>query len=68
MSRARETSRAGFLTEKTFPVGSNVILRLSDQNLAQNVTIDSDKNALVAGPLTVDSDYTLTIKGNLSIV
>ena len=68
MSRARETSRAGFLTEKTFPASSNVILRLSDQNLAQNVTIDSDKNALVAGPLTVDSDYTLTIKGNLSIV
>lgn len=68
MTRARETARAGFLTEKTFPTSSNVVLRLQDQNLAQNVTIDSDKNAMTAGPLTVDSDYTLTIKGNLSIV
>ena len=68
MSRARETSRSGFIMEKTFPTGSNIVLRLNDQSLKQSVTIDSDKNALAAGPITVDSDYTLTIKGNLSIV
>ena len=68
MTRARETARAGFLSEKTFPTGSNVVFRLNDQNLAASVTIDSDKNALVAGPISVDSDQTLTIKGNMSIV
>ena len=44
------------------------MFRFNDKNLAQNVTIDSDRNAMVAGPITVDSDFTLTIKGNLSIV
>ncbi len=68
MSRARDTARAGFLTEKTFPTSSNVVFRLQDQNLAENITITSDKNAMTAGPLTVDSDYTLTVEGNLSIV
>ena len=68
MTRARETARAGFLSEKTFPTVSNVLFRLNDQNLAASVTIDSDKNALVAGPISIDSDQTLTIKGNMSIV
>ncbi len=68
MTRARETARAGFLSEKTFPTGSNVLFRLNDQNLATSVTIDSDKNALVAGPISIDSDQTLTVKGNMSIV
>lgn len=68
MTRARETAKAGFLTEKTFPTGSNVLFRLNDQNLATNVTIASDKNAMVAGPVSVDSGVTLTLNGNLSIV
>lgn len=68
MTRARETAKAGFVTEKTFPAGSNVLFRLNDQNLATNVTIASDKNAMVAGPVSVDSGVTLTLNGNLSIV
>ena len=68
MTRARETASAGFLSEKTFPTGSNVLFRLNEQNLAASVTIDSDKNALVAGTISVDSEQTLTIKGNMSIV
>jgi len=68
MTRARETAKAGFVTEKTFPTGSNVLFRLNDQNLATNVTIASDKNAMVAGPVSVDSGVTLTLNGNLSIV
>ena len=51
MTRARETAKSGFLTEKAFPTGSNVVFRLNDQNLDTSVTIDSDKNAMVAGPL-----------------
>jgi hypothetical protein len=68
MTRARETAKAGFVTEKTFPTGSNVLFRLNDQNLSDNVTIAADKNAMVAGPVSVDSGVTLTLNGNLSIV
>tara|TARA_B100000212_G_C27111568_1_gene420894 strand:+ start:437 stop:643 length:207 start_codon:yes stop_codon:yes gene_type:complete len=68
MTRARETAKSGFLTEKTFPTGSNVIFRLNDQNLNESITIDSDKNAMVCGPISIDSGQTLTLQGNLSIV
>ena len=68
MTRARETATSGFLTEKAFPTGSNIVFRLNDQNLNTSVTIDSDKNAMVAGPLSIDSGQTLTLQGNLSIV
>ena len=44
------------------------MFRLNDQNLNTSVTIDSDKNAMVAGPLSIDSGQTLTLQGNLSIV
>ena len=68
MTRARETAKSAFLTEKAFPTGSNIVFRLNDQNLNTSVTIDSDKNAMVAGPLSIDSGQTLTLQGNLSIV
>ena len=68
MTRARETAKSGFVTEKAFPTVSNVVFRLNDQNLDTSVTIDSDKNAMVAGPLSIDSGQTLTLQGNLSIV
>ena len=68
MTRARETARAGFMTEKTVPTGKNVMFRVNDQILTEDVTIDADENAMVAGPLALDSDVTLTLNGNLSIV
>ena len=68
MTRARETAKAGFVTEKAFPTGSNLLFRLNDQNLSSSVTIPSDKNAMVAGPISIDSGETLTLQGNLSIV
>ena len=68
MTRARETAKSGNYTEKAFPTGSNVLFTLNDQNLDTSVTIPSDKNAIVAGPLSIDSGETLTLQGNLSIV
>jgi ribosomal protein S4E len=68
MTRARETARAGFMTEKTFPTGKNVVFRLNDQNIVENITIDSDNNAMAAGPISIDSGITLTLNGNMSIV
>ena len=68
MTRARETAKSGFLTEKTFPTGSNIVFRLNDNNLDTSITIAADENAMVAGPLSIDSGQTLTLQGNLSIV
>ena len=56
------------MTEKTFPTGKNVMFRVNDQILTEDVTIDADENAMVAGPLALDSDVTLALNGNLSIV
>lgn len=68
MTRARETARAAYLAEKTFPLGKDVLFRINGQTLSQNVTISSTENAVAAGPISVDSDVTLTLQGNLSIV
>ena len=68
MTRARETARAGFISEKAFPTGKNLLVRLNDQNIPEDLTIASDKNAMIAGPISVDSGVTLTLDGNLSIV
>ena len=54
------------LIKEAKKVGANAI-KLQTYT-ADTITIDSDKNALVAGPISVDSDQTLTIKGNMSIV
>jgi hypothetical protein len=44
------------------------IFRINKQNLSVSTTIDSAENASAAGPLTIDSDVTLTVNGNLTIV
>jgi len=44
------------------------ILRINDQTLSTNTTIASDENASCAGPLTIDTNTTLTIDGNLTVV
>lgn len=46
------------------------IIRVHEQTLNTNVTVDATENALCAGPLTVASGVTLTVTsgGNLSIV
>jgi len=46
------------------------IIRVHEQTLNTNVTVDATENALCAGPLTLASGVTLTVTtgGNLSIV
>ena len=68
MTRARETAKAGNYTEKAFPTGSNVLFRLNDQNLSASVTIPSDKNASVIGPITVDSGVNIRVNGNFTVL
>ena len=44
------------------------IFRKNENTLKVNHTISHNENAMVAGPLTVESGVTLTIEGNLTIV
>ena len=44
------------------------IFRVHEQQLNNNVTMDTTENALAAGPLTIADGVTLTVNGNLSVV
>lgn len=49
-------------------LGNDGIIRTSAQNVTENIVIDSDVNAMSIGPITVDSDVTITINGNYTVV
>tara|TARA_Y100000004_G_C8708241_1_gene324741 strand:- start:134 stop:343 length:210 start_codon:yes stop_codon:yes gene_type:complete len=67
-SRAFTSANRLLQTERTLESGS-IVFRTNSQVLTDNTTIDEGVNALVAGPITINSNtVTLTVKGNLSIV
>ena len=51
------------LSQHTMPTGGtgNVIFYENDQTVTQNYTITSGKNAMSAGPITVNSGVTVTV-------
>lgn len=49
-------------------LGNDGIIRTSGQTITENVTIASNVNAMSIGPITVDSDVTITINGNYTVV
>ena len=49
-------------------LGSNSIIRTNANNIAENITIDSSTNGMSAGPIEIDSGYTVTVNGEWSIV
>ena len=51
------------LSQHTMPTGGtgNVIFYENDQTVTQNYTITSGKNAMSAGPLTINSGITVTV-------
>jgi hypothetical protein len=48
--------------------GKGDIFRVHSQTLSSNVTIGATDNALAVGPLTLGSNVTLTVNGNLTVV
>ena len=44
------------------------VFRTNGQTVDEDTTIASTKNALVIGPLTIDSSTTITVSGNLTIL
>ena len=49
-------------------LGNDGIIQTSGQTVTESVTIDSDVNAMSIGPITVDSDVTIIINGNYTVV
>ena len=65
--QARQTSgvdSAGTLTL----VGIDGVVREHPRNVTSNITIDSAYNAIAAGPLTIDSGYSITINDSATLV
>lgn len=60
--------RKGNRGTKGLEAGKEDIFTVNGQALNKDVTIDSDENASVAGPLTIASGVTLTVNGNLVVV
>ena len=48
-------------------LGTNSIIRTNANNIAENITIDSATNGMSAGPIQIDSGFTVTVSGNWSI-
>ena len=69
-SRAFNSANGLLSNESDNNLSSGTLLfRTNTQELKSNTTIETDVNAMVAGPITITSDaVTLTVKGNLSIV
>ncbi len=49
-------------------LGANSIIRTNAQSIAENITIDSSTNGMSAGPVQIDSGFTVTVNGEWSIV
>jgi len=43
-------------------------MRVNTQNVTSSITIDSNKNASLIGPITIDSGVSITVNGNFTVV
>lgn len=69
MNRTTQATDTSAVKRSESPwVGSNSIIRTNSQNIAENITIDSSTNGMSAGPIEIDSGYTVTVNGEWSIV
>tara|TARA_Y100000389_G_scaffold205105_1_gene263227 strand:+ start:5717 stop:6271 length:555 start_codon:yes stop_codon:yes gene_type:complete len=68
-NRATQATSADAVKRSETPyLGSNSIIRTNANNITENITIDSSTNGMSAGPIEIDSGYTVTVNGEWSIV
>ncbi|MAD24682.1 MAG: hypothetical protein CMO44_10980 [Verrucomicrobiales bacterium] len=68
-SRVTQATNADAVKRSETPyLGSNSIIRTNANNITENITIDSSTNGMSAGPIEIDSGYTVTVNGEWSIV
>ena len=65
--QARQTSGVDSASTLTL-VGIDGVVREHPRNVTSNITIDSAYNAMAAGPLTIDSGYSITINDSATLV
>ena len=49
-------------------VGIDGVIREHPRTVTSNITVDSAYNAMAAGPLTIDSGFTITIQDSATLV
>ena len=49
-------------------VGIDGVIREHPRTVTSNITVDSAYNAMAAGPLTIDSGYSITINDSATLV
>ena len=68
-NRAGQAADADVVKRSETPyAGANSIIRTNAQNISENILIDSSTNGMSAGPIEIDSGYTVTVNGEWSIV
>lgn len=68
-NRATQATNADVVKRSETPyAGANSIIRTNANNIAENITIDSSTNGMSAGPIEIDSGFTVTVNGEWSIV
>ena len=72
VSKSSGGTFAGEITATQFQTTNTTVdtavFRTNGQNVSENTTIASTKNALAIGPLTISSSTTITVNGNLTIL
>ena len=68
-NRATQATSADAVKRSETPyLGSNSIIRTNANNINENILIDSSTNGMSAGPIEIDSGFTVTVNGEWSIV
>jgi hypothetical protein len=49
-------------------LGTDAIIRTNADSIGENISIPSGTNGFSAGPITVDTNYTVTVLGTWTIV
>ena len=49
-------------------LGANGIIRTNINTISENLTIPANTNGMSAGPVTVDTNYTVTVLGTWTVV
>ncbi len=68
MSKNRDFSKLVRSIVDNTDIDSGVMVRKNEQLLTANLTIATDENALMIGPIDLANNVSITVQGNLSVV
>jgi len=68
MSKNRDFSKLVRSIVDNTDIDSGIMVRKNEQLLTANLTIATDENALMIGPIDLANNVSITVQGNLSVV